>query len=119
MPRTEDNSHAGQGPVLLDIGGEIGALILTMPAQMLGVEIEIRPIRPGANHDHGQHEHGGHGHLVHAAVVNRPMNGASVPTVVFPNLRDGEYELYERPNGQTRLRAHVVGGQVASQTWPG
>lgn len=111
MPHTEDNSHAGQGPVLLDIGGEIGALILTMPSQMLGIEIEIRPVGPPASH--------GHAHLVHAAVVNRPMNGASVPTVVFPNLRDGDYELYERPNGQTRLRAHVVGGQVASRTWPG
>ncbi|CAN5516460.1 hypothetical protein BH10ACT8_BH10ACT8_05380 [soil metagenome] len=41
---TEDNSHAGQGSVLLDIGGDIGALVVTMPASLAGAEIEIRPI---------------------------------------------------------------------------
>ena len=41
---TEDNSHAGQGPVMLDIGGDIGAVILTMPAALKGQEIEARPI---------------------------------------------------------------------------
>ncbi len=40
----EDNSHAGQGPVVLDIGGDIGALIIDMPAALAGAEIEARPI---------------------------------------------------------------------------
>lgn len=39
----EDNSHAGQGSVMIDIGGEIGALVVDAPASMEGVEIEIRP----------------------------------------------------------------------------
>lgn len=55
----EDNSHAGQGSVMIDIGGEIGALVVDAPASMEGVEIEIRPTgdtpyadgaRPGSTH---------------------------------------------------------------------
>ena len=53
----EDNSHAGQGAVLLDIGGDVGALVVLMPARTPDrVEIEARP----AGHSHG-HSHG-HGH---------------------------------------------------------
>ena len=50
-----ENPHAGQGSVLLDIGGDVGALVVTMPPAMVGVEIEIsrqgggrRPPRPPA-----------------------------------------------------------------------
>ncbi len=63
----EDNSHAGQGSVLLDIGGEIGALVLRATAAMEGVEIEIRPTgstpyadgSPNADGDHDGHDHHG------------------------------------------------------------
>ena len=44
----EDNSHAGQGPVVLDIGGDIGALIVTMPAALAGAEVEARPVAGAA-----------------------------------------------------------------------
>ena len=40
----EDNSHAGQGPVVLDIGGDVGALVVAMPAGLTGSEIEARPV---------------------------------------------------------------------------
>lgn len=40
---TEENPYAGQGPVLLDIGGDVGALIVTMPAETEDLEVEIRP----------------------------------------------------------------------------
>ena len=39
--RHVENPYAGQGSVLLDIGGEVGALVVTMPAAMEGVEIEL------------------------------------------------------------------------------
>ena len=42
------NAFAGQGAVLLDIGGDIGALIVDMPEALAGVEIEIRPVGLGA-----------------------------------------------------------------------
>jgi len=103
----ENNGHAGQGAVLLDIGGDIGALVVTMPPAMLGTEIEIRPT--------GKHVHG---HLVHAAVVNRPTNAKPVPSLVLPELHEGDYEIYERPSGQIRLPVHVAGGEVTHLTWP-
>jgi hypothetical protein len=65
----EDNSHAGQGPVLLDIGGDVGAVILSMPAALDGVEIEARPIAGAAKASYdatvaaGVHPHSfGHDH---------------------------------------------------------
>ena len=31
VPGVSENPHAGQGSVLLDIGGDVGALVVTMP----------------------------------------------------------------------------------------
>ena len=36
-----ENPFAGQGSVLLDIGGDVGALVVTMPLAIEGVEIEL------------------------------------------------------------------------------
>lgn len=129
----EDNSHAGQGPVLLDIGGEVGALILTMPAALAGQEIEIRPLSkddsaPEADHGHAHdhahshaaghgHEHG-HGHLIHVGVVGRPIAGEVVHSAVFSALAEGQYELYVRPDGPVMLTQTVRGGEVTMADWP-
>jgi hypothetical protein len=117
----EDNSHAGQGSVLLDIGGSVGALIVSMPPALLGDEIEIRPVggQPGHHHHHG----GGHdhGHLEHVAVLNRPSDGRSgapVASAVFAELEEGDYELYVRPDGPVRLTANVRGAEVTFAAWP-
>jgi hypothetical protein len=144
----EDNSHAGQGPVLLDIGGDIGAVILSMPATLDGVEIEARPVAgaakasydatvaagvhphsPGHDHSHSHgHSHpGGHSHsdghshgapLVHVGVLGRPAGGAIHYSAVFSELQDGQYELYIRPDGPVELTVTVRGGEVTTATWP-
>jgi hypothetical protein len=112
----EDNSYAGQGAVLLDIGGDVGALVVIMPQALLGTEIEIRPVHAhAAEHGSGHHHAGG---VSHVGVVGRPTGGAGVPTAVFPELFEGDYELSERPSGPVRLRAHIGGGQVTRLTWP-
>lgn len=119
----EDNSHAGQGSVLLDIGGSVGALIVTMPPELLGDEIEIRPVgvQPVHHHHHaGGHDHE-HEHLEHVAVLNRPSDGRSGPPVasaVFAELEEGDYELYVRPDGPVRLTASVRGAEVTFAAWP-
>src|SRR5262249_8568252 len=41
-----ENPHAGQGPVVLDIGLDVGALVVGMPESMADMEIEIRPVGP-------------------------------------------------------------------------
>lgn len=128
-PATE-NAWAGQGAVLLDIGGEVGALVVTMPASMVGAEVEIRPLRgtagSGAHHghhhggDHGDHHHGDHEHLAHVAVVARPVAGGEVPSLVFPELPDGGYELFGKGQpAAVSLRVDVVGGEVTVTDWPG
>ncbi|MFZ2014879.1 MAG: hypothetical protein WAV00_13740 [Nocardioides sp.] len=132
-PATE-NAWAGQGAVLLDIGGEVGALVVTMPASMVGAEVEIRPLRGtagsgahrGHHHgdhdgeDHGEHHHGDHEHLAHVAVVARPVAGGEVPSLVFPELPDGGYELFGKGQpAAVSLRVDVVGGEVTVTDWPG
>jgi hypothetical protein len=119
----EDNSHAGQGPVVLDIGGNIGALVIAMPAGLTGSEIEARPVAgPAQANQHGHshsHSHGHeHGSLVHVGVLERNCDGTVHHTAVFGELRDGSYELYVRPDGPVRLTATVRGGAVTSERWP-
>jgi hypothetical protein len=140
-----ENPHAGQGSVMLDIGGDIGALVVTMPPSMLGVEIEIDTASPQHDdpqhastqehafsherkHEH-EHEHGdGHGHgdgdvdtgehRLHVAVVNRPVAGGQVPSLVFSELVAGRYELFRKGGNEVLLTADIVGGLVTSMQWP-
>lgn len=118
-PASVENPYAGQGSVMLDIGGDVGALVVTMPAELEGVEVEIRPVGAGAGrHDHG-HGHGhGHSHHPHVAVVSRPVGDGHVPSLVFPELTEGRYELYEKETDDVRLTVAVVGGEVATADWP-
>jgi len=108
---------------MLDIGGDIGALVVTMPPSMAGVEIEIAPEGSGhAAHGH-QHQHGhGHshalGHRPHVAVVNRPTGDGAVPSLVFPELVEGSYQLFDKGEDEVLLTAGIVGGQVTFLDWP-
>jgi len=107
-----ENPHAGQGAVLLDIGGEIGALVVVMPSGMDGIEVEIRPI-------HHQHDDGGaHGHTAHVAVVARPSEAGHIHSLVFPALPAGRYELYRRPDGPVQLQVEIRGAAVTEAVWP-
>jgi hypothetical protein len=102
----EDHSHAGQGPVLLDIGGTVGALIVHMPVTMAGDEIELIPDDAGDQPPR------------HVAVVARPARTRVSLTAVFPDVPEGTYALHRRPGGPVRLRATVTGGQITEARWP-
>jgi hypothetical protein len=120
-----ENAWAGQGAVLLDIGGDIGALVVAMPESTVGLEVEIRPLDGQHVHGHGHHHdhdhpHGHeHEHLAHVAVVARPVADGSLPLLVYPELGSGRYELFEkgRPDA-VALEVEVVGGAVTSADWP-
>lgn len=119
------NAHAGQGAVVLDIGDDIGALVVVMPAAMEGVEVEIRPIGSSASthhhHEQGddhQHDHHDGNHHLHVAVVARPSAGGRLPSLVFPELVEGDYELYEKGDTVVRLRVAISGGRVTEADWP-
>ncbi len=122
-----ENPTAGQGAVLLDIGGDVGAVVVTMPPELEGLEVEIQPAGTGPKrvHDHGHdhdhpHEHGHaheHGHHPHVAVVNRAAGEGSIPSLVFPEVVAGDYELVPKDGGPVQLRVHVDGGAVTTVDW--
>ena len=93
-----------------------------MPAEMEGVEVEIRPFGAPDLHGHGHvhgHGHGhGHGHYPHVEVVLRPTTGGPVPSLVFPELVEGRYELYMKETHDVELVVDVTGGEVATAAWP-
>jgi hypothetical protein len=96
-----ENPHAGQGPVLLDIGGNVGALVLHVDPEWEGTEVTYRPA--------GQPDEP-HVHRPHVAVVGRPTEGGPAYTAVFPELVAGRYVL-AHPDG-TELVADIEGGRV-------
>ena len=106
-PRPEEVVGPSSGPVLLDIGGRFGGLVLRVPRELDGTEIEIRrPSEPWTGR--------------HVGVRARPMAGPDVFAAVFGPLEEGSYELRRRaaPHDFTRHRVRVVGGQVADTSWP-
>ncbi|HET7398158.1 MAG TPA: hypothetical protein VFJ94_06520 [Intrasporangium sp.] len=134
---TSENPYAGQGAVLLDIGGDVGALIVAMPPSTEGLEVEIRPAGATAGlhrHHHGhdqehghEHEHhGDHGHAhgpdgtayPHVAVVARPTGAGTAYSLVYPSLSEGRYELCPLPLGEVALTVAVAGGSVTQAAWP-
>ena len=71
------------------------------------------------SHEHGHthsHEHGPA--WPHVAVLARPTAHGPEPSAVFPGLRAGRYDLWLRPDGDIRLTAEVVGGEVTTAAWP-
>lgn len=129
-----ENPHAGQGPVLLDIGGTVGALVVTMPASTDGLEVEMRPVRrarptrplstarvgpsssaPGEPTHH--HQHHAHAHI-HVGVVARPTSTGTVHALVYPSVEEGDYSLHPLPDGPAVLTVRINGGTVTDARWP-
>jgi hypothetical protein len=42
-----------------------------------------------------------------------------VHSLVFPELAQGAYELYRKPDGPVELTVSVVGAEVTEARWPG
>ena len=104
-----ENPHAGQGTsVLLDIGDDVGALVVKLPPELEGAEIELLP----AERHH-------HHHYPHVAVVpRRAPDGVVIPSAVFYEVPGGSYRLRVRPDGPVRLTARITGGAVTYREWP-
>ena len=99
-----ENPYAGQGSVLLDIGGDVGAVVLHLPASWEGAEVEYR--RDGGDHHHQ-----------HVAVVGRPTGRRIAYTAVLPELTAGRY-VVSLPVVGADLLVDVVGGVVTELIWP-
>lgn len=91
--------------VMLDLGGDVGALILHTDPAMHGVEVEISP--DGAARD-GRHKQ----------ILERFMGGRSAFTAVFDELEEGSYTLWVGDEPRSTGVA-VQGGRVAELDWRG
>lgn len=67
--------------VVLDIGGDVGALILYTPPALHQREIDVSPI-------------GDDRARVHSAVLERSVAGQIVYAAVYPELPEGEYRVW-------------------------
>jgi hypothetical protein len=94
-PRVED--------VVLDIGGDIGALVLYTNADRDGEEIELSRAAPGAERFHNQ-------------VHERRFNGRVLFAAVYPEVEAGEYHIWgdgPDPVGTVTIR----GGAITELDW--
>jgi hypothetical protein len=89
--------------VVLDLGDDIGALIVHTDTAMLGVEVEISAT-------------GNDVHRSHKDVLEREIYGRPAYTAVFDNLRAGTYTLWVDDVAWQR-DVVVTGGTVAQLNW--
>jgi hypothetical protein len=94
------------GTVVMELGADIGALILYTPASLNGSEIEIsRDDDPGARR-------------THSLVRPRHLPAVTRYAAVYPNLRAGPYTIW-RDEQSAAATATITGGQITSCRWPG
>ncbi len=96
-------AHPHAGHVMMDIGDDVGALIVHTDESMHGVEVEISP----AGHDSTRRSH--------KDVLERIL-GPRCFAAVFDHITEGEYTLWT--DGVARQRNVTVhGGEIAQCDW--
>jgi hypothetical protein len=86
------------GSVLLDIGGDSGALLIHTGADLVGEEIEVERV------DDGQR--------THVAVLTRRVGALVTHAAVFASLRAGDYLV-----AAAATTVRVSGGEITSLDW--
>jgi hypothetical protein len=83
----------------MDIGGDIGALIVRLDDSLEGTELPIE-FSEDPERD------------IHTGVWRRSLGGETVVVAVYPELRQGGYRIHAGENHHGAL-LDIVGGQVA------
>jgi hypothetical protein len=96
----------GPGSVVMELGADIGALVLYTPPGLDGEEIEI-------SRDDAPSE----AHRTHSMVRPRPLPGGTRYAAVYPGLRAGRYTIW-RDERTPAATVTVTGGQVSNCHWP-
>jgi hypothetical protein len=101
----EIGAATGPGSVVLDIGPEIGAAVVTASESLEGLEVEIRAMRHGT------------GSTVPFACA--PTADGVVNAAVFPQLVQGDWEVRLRYNEKSPVvPIRVVGSRVCTVAFP-
>ncbi len=82
------------GTVILDIGNDVGALVLHASSEWLGREVDLIPDDQSVPH-------------THSAVRERRSPEGSKYAAIYPQLRAGQYTVEG-----SRQRLTIVGGRV-------
>jgi hypothetical protein len=78
---TDGSEDGGDDTLVLDIGGEIGALVLYTAEDVLGAEIEVSPVVDGA-------------HRTHTLIRRRRIGDHELFAGVYPELREGTWRIF-------------------------
>ncbi len=117
MGHEHEHDPAPNRGIVLDIGGDVGALVVRAPRSLLGSEIEVS--RSDASITKAE-ARGAPPGRIHAIVRDQSTPSGPVPAAVFPDLVAGEYVLWG-PSGSTEIvvRVCVEGGRVREVRLPG
>lgn len=116
MPDTDVDTHvpghshvhpklppSREATVVLDIGDGVGALVVTTPPSLAGVEIEIAP-------------RGSRSACMHTEVRERLLPEGTVYAGVFPAVGEGGYVLLDA-DGALRRELEIRSGRVTDVAW--
>jgi len=96
----ESYAHVQGGPTVLDIGGDIGAMIVTMNAGAAGTELHLR-----SSHNPPI--------SIHTGVWRRGFGERGLTTAVFAELVEGSYCVLDS-NGADLRQVEIRGGALTS-----
>jgi hypothetical protein len=105
-PHTHDHAAAHrphEEAVVLELGEELGALVVYTDRALLHAEIEISP--EGADDERS-----------HKDVLERVVAGRSLYAAVFDGVPRGTYTLWHDDVARTRGQV-VAGGEIAELDW--
>jgi len=91
------------GSVVLEVGGDVGALIVAADGDRCGQEIELVPLAAARP-------------LTHTEVRERLLPGGPVYAAVFPAIPSGVYHLRAADGAEAPVV--IAGGEVTSAAWP-
>jgi hypothetical protein len=98
IPHTHEAAPKG-GPVVMDIGGDIGGLIVRLDDSLEGTELPIE-FTEDPKRD------------IHTGVWRRSLGGETVVVAVYPELREGSYRIHPGTD-HAGAQLEITGGQVA------
>ncbi len=86
--------------IVLNIGRNIGALVIYTREELRGRQIDVSP-------------KGNSARKIHTDVLERRINGRPVFAAVFPTLPEGDYSIWSSPSDEVT----IAGGEVAELDW--
>lgn len=96
---------SNNGSVMVDVGGDRGALIIVTPQDRAGDEIEISAIEPNSPR-------------THVAVRERRGPAQTRYAAVFPTLRAGDYTIWcHKGEAEVAGTVTITGGEIAELDW--